>query len=111
MNNYTSALQSHHIRRKRFGEIHSETAVSLYFLGITQMGMGDITSDLQSHRHALDIRLKLIEEKHASTAIISSESPYIRWMISPQLQSHQCALRIRLELLGEEHVRTANSYY
>lgn len=60
--------------------------------------------------HLISVK-KLIEEKHASTAIISSESPYIRWMISPQLQSHQCALRIRLELLGEEHVRTANSYY
>lgn len=77
MNDYTSALQSHHIRRKRFGEIHSETAVSLYLLGITQMGMGDITSDLQSHRHALDIRLKLFEEKQASTAIISTVSPNI----------------------------------
>ena len=39
-----------------------------YELWVTQHQLGDLTSALQSHQRALDIRIKLFGEEHASTA-------------------------------------------
>ena len=35
---------------------------------MTQHSLGDFTSALQSHQRALDVRIKLFAEDHASTA-------------------------------------------
>jgi tetratricopeptide (TPR) repeat protein len=76
--------------------------------------MEDYKSALDSHQHALQIRLKLLGEDHADTA----ESYYRigvtqMWMedYKSALDSHQHALQIRLKLLGEDHADTAKSYH
>lgn len=71
MNYFTSALTSVPLRSVEncmFGENYEGTSDNYCSLGIIQYQMGDFTLALRSHQHALDIRLKLSGEDHASTA-------------------------------------------
>ena len=52
-----------------FGEEHAKTANSYHSLGMTQYQLGDYTSALQSHQHAVDVKRKLFGEEHAKTAL------------------------------------------
>ena len=86
----------------------------VYSLGITQHKLGDFTSALQSHQHALDIRVKLFGEKHSVTA----QSYYSLGVTQHELgdftsalHSKSRALDIRVKLFLEEHSHTAESYY
>ena len=82
-------------------------------LGVTQTNIHDYSVALQSHQHALAIRIKLFGEDHESTAD-SYEALGVTQNnmhdYSAALQSHQRALGIRLKLFGEEHGNTAESY-
>ena len=44
------------------------SALSYYSIGVTQHSLGDYKSALASQQRALNIRLKLFGEEHASTA-------------------------------------------
>ena len=48
------------IRRKLFGENHSETADSYLSVGVTQHSVGDYNSALESKTGALEIRRKTV---------------------------------------------------
>ena len=70
-------------------------------------------SALQSHPHALDIRVKLFGEEHQDTAqsyFNLGVTEHALGNFSSALQSQQRALNIRLKLRGEEHSDTADGY-
>ena len=46
----------------------ASTADSYHSLGVTQHSLGDFTSALQSAKRALQVRIKVFGEDHASTA-------------------------------------------
>ena len=51
-------------------EKHSDTQHALsYYSSVTQCEMKDYKSALESHQHALQIRLKLFGEDHSDTAL------------------------------------------
>ena len=52
------------------------TAESYHSLGVTQHSLRDFTSALQSAQRALDVRIKLLGEDHASTA----DSLFLFWL-------------------------------
>ncbi|KAL9983225.1 hypothetical protein ACROYT_G005364 [Oculina patagonica] len=61
---YISVLEpKKHIRRKLFGEEHSETPS----LAATQHPVGDYNSALEFKKNALEIRRKLFGEEHPTT--------------------------------------------
>ena len=114
--NYPHALQATEqalLATKMLEEEHESTADSYRELGVTQHAMHDYKAALQSHQHALAIRIKLFGEEHESTA-----DSYFNLGVTQQkirdykaaLQSHQCALAIRIKRFGEEHESTADSY-
>ena len=72
--------------------------------------MGDFTLALRSHQHALDIRLKLFGEDHASTADCHCSMGNTQCEVNDDtsaLQSHH----IRRKRFGEVHAETAVSLY
>ena len=69
---------------------------------------------LQSHQHALDIRIKLFRKEHPHTAecyFSLGETQHALGNFSSTLQSKQRALDIRVKLFGEEHPHTAECYF
>ena len=80
-------------------------------LGVTQHEMHDNTSALQSHQHALAIRIKLFGEEHESTAdsyrqLSATQNNMHDY--TKAVQSHQRALAIRIKLVGGEHESAAS---
>ncbi|KAL9955217.1 hypothetical protein ACROYT_G036507 [Oculina patagonica] len=68
LGDYISVLEpKKHIRRKLFGEEHSETADSYLSVGATQHPVGDYNSALESKKGALEIRRKLFGEHPLTT--------------------------------------------
>ncbi|KAL9973818.1 hypothetical protein ACROYT_G020321 [Oculina patagonica] len=116
--NYSEALESKKraldIRRKLFGDEHSQTADSYHTVGITQYTLGDFNSALESAKLALDIRRKLFGEDHSQTADsyhsvgITQHSP---GDYTSALESKKLALDIRRTLFGEDNPETADSYH
>ncbi|KAL9986035.1 hypothetical protein ACROYT_G000095 [Oculina patagonica] len=65
---YISVLEpKKHIRRKLFGEEHSETPDSYLSVATTQHPVGDYNSALEFKKNALEIRRKLFGEEHPTT--------------------------------------------
>ena len=89
-------------------------AHSYHSLGVTQHSLGDFTSAMQSAQRALDVRIKLLGEDHASTADSYHSLGVTQHSLgdfTSALQSHQRALGVRIKLLGEDHASTADSYH
>ena len=114
LGDYTLALQSHQcaldIRRKRFGEEHSDTAQSYCSLGIRQVKLGDYTLALQSHQCALDIRRKRFGEEHSDTAdsyLFLSKAQSKLGDFTSARQSEQRALDIRRTLKTNTEAKTS----
>jgi tetratricopeptide (TPR) repeat protein len=75
--------------------------------------MKDYKSALQSHQHALQIRLKLFGEDHSDTAASYNNIGVVQYEMKDYmsaLESKQKALQIRLKLCGEDHSDTAIIY-
>ncbi|XP_068751503.1 uncharacterized protein [Montipora capricornis] len=88
-------------------------AHSYHSLGVTQHSLGDFTSALQSDQRALDVRIKLFGEDHASTADSYHSLGVTQHSLgdfTSALQSNQRALDVRIKLFGEDHASTAESY-
>ena len=98
-----------------FYRLHNEALAACYeVLGNTQHSSGNFNAALDSKQHALDIRLKLFGEEHASTANSYHNlgtTQHSLGNFNAALDSKQHALDICLKLFGEEHASTANSYH
>ena len=73
---------------------------------MTQLKLGNYTSALQSHQHALDVRRKLFGVERAWTADSYQEIGMTQHQLgdySSALHSLQHALDVRRKLFGEEH--------
>ena len=89
---------------------HKQLIVTIH-LGTTQYQLGDYTSALQSHQHALDVRRKLFGEEHAATADSFHSLGVTQHQLgdyTSALQPKQHALDIRRKLFGED-ARTNSS--
>ncbi|XP_068751516.1 uncharacterized protein [Montipora capricornis] len=89
-------------------------AHSYHSLGVTQHSLGDFTSAMQSHQRALDVRIKLFGEDHASIADsyhLLGVTEHSSGDFTSALQSKQRALHVRIKLFGEDHASTADSYH
>jgi len=95
--------------------LHQEALAKSYAdHGETQHVQGVLSSALQSKQRALDIRLELFGEEHASTAESYHSLGTTRHELgdfSSALSFAQRALDIRRKLFGEEHSSTADSYH
>ena len=116
--NYVEALKAKKraldMRRKLFGEEHSETADSYHEVGLTQHSLGDYISALESEKRALDIRRKLFGEEHKKSADSYHEVGVTQHSLgdyNSALESEKRALDIRRKLFGEENSETADSYH
>ena len=80
---------------------------------MTQHSLEDFAAALDSVQYALNIRLKLFGEEHASIADCRHTLSIIHYSLedfNAALDSEHQALNIRLKLYGEEHASTAHSY-
>ncbi len=116
--NYSEAFESYKraldIRRKLFGEKHSQTAECYHSVGITQHSLGDYTSALESHKRTLDIRRKVFGEEHPQTADSYHSVGVTQHSLgeyTSALESHNRALNIIRKLFGDDHSETADSYH
>ena len=101
------------LRRKLFGEEHANTTKSYHALRVTQYQLGDHTSALQSHQHALDVRRKLFGEEQANTADSYHSLGITQHQLgdyTSALQSFQYALDVKRKLFGEEHPLLLDDY-
>ncbi|XP_068688881.1 uncharacterized protein [Montipora foliosa] len=101
-------------KRKNTKETKEILAHSYHSLGVTQHLLGDFTSALQSDRRALDVRINLFGEDHASTAGSYHSFGVTQYSLgdfTSALQSFQRALDVRIKLFGEDHASTADSYH
>ncbi len=92
----------------------SSQTLYYYSAGITQHEMKDYKSALESHQHALQIRLKLFGKDHSDTARGYHEIGVTQSNLKDyksSIESYQHALHIRLKLFGEDHADTAQSYH
>ena len=78
-----------------------------------QHSLDDFNAALDSVQHALNIRLKLFGEEHASIADCYHSLGIIHYSredFNAAVDSEHQALNIRLKMFGEEHASTARSY-
>ena len=90
------------------------TADSYHSVGVTKHSLGNYTAALESHRRALDIRIKSFGEEHPKTADSYHSVGVPQHSLgnyTAALQSNKRALDIRIKSFGEEHPNTADSYH
>ncbi|KAL9954407.1 hypothetical protein ACROYT_G041941 [Oculina patagonica] len=115
LGDYISVLEpKKHIRRKLFGEEHSETADSYLSVAATQHPVGDYNSALEFKKDALEIRRKLFGEEHPTTTCSYHSVGVTQHSLADYmsaLESKKRALYIRWNLFGEGYSETADSYH
>ncbi|XP_068752079.1 uncharacterized protein [Montipora capricornis] len=94
-------------------EVNAFLAHSYHSLGVTQYSLGDFTSALHSVKQALQVRIKVFGEDHASTADsydLLGVTQHSLADFASAVQSKQRSLSIRSKVFGEDHASTADSY-
>ncbi|XP_068688869.1 uncharacterized protein [Montipora foliosa] len=95
-------------------EVNAFLAHGYHSLGVTQHSLGDFTSALQSAKRALQVRIKVFGEDHASTADsyhFLGVTQHSIGEFTSALQSAKRALQVRIKVFGEDHASTADSYH
>ncbi|XP_068750729.1 uncharacterized protein [Montipora capricornis] len=95
-------------------EVNAFLAHGYHSLGVTQHSLGDFTSALQSAKRALQVRIKVFGEDHASTADsyhFLGVTQHSIGEFTSALQSVKWALQMRIKVFGEDHPSTADSYH
>ena len=113
LGDYISVLEpKKHIRRKLFGEEHSETADSYLSVAATQHPVGDYNSALESKKDALEIRRKLFGE-HQLTTNNNHEVRVTQHSLGDYTSAlyDKCSLDIILRMFGEKQPTTTCSYH
>ncbi|KAL9950378.1 hypothetical protein ACROYT_G042866 [Oculina patagonica] len=110
---YISVLEpKKHIRRKLFGEEHSETADSYLSVGATQHPVEDYNSALEFKKGALEIRRKLFGE-HPLTTNNNHEVRVTQHSLEDYTSAlyERSSLDIIMRLFGEEHPTITCTYH
>ncbi|KAL9983509.1 hypothetical protein ACROYT_G005693 [Oculina patagonica] len=104
-----------HIRRKLFGEEHSETADSYLSVGATQHPVGDYNSAIEFKKGALEIRRKLFAELRSLPAgpepahdPIRLQSLILLARSTPSLPSPQSSVASDVEVLATANTKRKN---
>ncbi|XP_068750735.1 uncharacterized protein [Montipora capricornis] len=102
------------ILRTNRQEENAFLAHSYHSLGETQYSLGDFTSAFHSAKRALEVRIKVFGEHHASTAgsyNLLAVTQHSLGDFTSALQSAKRALQASIKVFGEDHARTADSYH
>ena len=101
------------IRKKIFGEEHSDVATSYNNLASVYECIGEYNQARELHEKALMIRKKIFGEEHSSVAVSYNNLAGVYQCIGEYNQArelHEKALMIRKKIFGEEHSDVATSY-
>jgi len=100
------------LRRRLYGDEHTDVAISLHQLGTMLMATGDLEGAERRYRESLALRRKLLGDNHPHVAITLHMLGQLlrqRGRLEESEQAHREALAIRRAAFGDDHVITAAS--